>query len=233
MSVPRIYLSIPTHDRRNEAAISIQMAALNAYPDYYEAIPAVGQNSLLPSNFNQLWCNALNARKKYNITHFAMLHNDVLPLKRDWLLVLLHEMVKHEADVVSSCVLMKSKTRRVMSAAWWPKNGVRDDVKHITEAELANMPITFDSSVNPGCKLLMNTGMWLADIRTDRLASCFFEIKNWTFPDADGVWHARDIPEDWNFSLQVHHRKGRLFCTQANPVSHFGVTDWTFEGRTE
>lgn len=231
MSVPRIFLCNPTHDRKVDGGIALQYSGIGGYEEY-EVIPAMGMNSLLPTNFNQLWCNALNARKEYGVTHFAMLHSDLCPLKRDWLRVLLYEMITHKAHVVAAMSPIKTDSG-LMSAAWWPNRSTdRDDIFHITEKDLQQFPITFDSSANPGHRLLMNTGMWLADIREPKIESCFFEIKSWTY-SVDGVWYARDIPEDWNFSLQLHNRGLRLFCTQRIPVTHWGVKGWTFMGRNE
>src|SRR5215469_17754996 len=57
--------------------------------------------SLLASCFNKAWCAALNLQREgEDITHFAMLHDDVVP-EDGWLEQLLKDMKESDADLVS------------------------------------------------------------------------------------------------------------------------------------
>jgi hypothetical protein len=64
-------------------------------------------HSLLTLTFNQLWCEALNLRDEEGYTHFAMLHNDVVP-ELYWVDILMDEMCRHDLDCISA--LCRSRT---------------------------------------------------------------------------------------------------------------------------
>lgn len=245
---PKVYLALPSYDRRIDlgAAVSfsnIKLAksgeTLQLAP--YDVVIEGGQGSLIGDSFNQFWANALNRRAAEGFTHFAMLHADIQPMRPDWLLSLLTEMTLHDAAVVSQIVAIKNHHGQT-SAAWlnWPypwNGGVipanyrglyhKRDCRNITTAELATLPRTWEAP--PGQRLLMNTGCWIADLR----APCFngphppyFCVDTWLTREPDGTIVKHCLPEDWHFALQVADLGGKVCCTQATPVIHWGTVGY-------
>ena len=63
--------------------------------------------SLVARNSSVHWCTALNLRQELGLTWFAMLHSDVAP-EAWWLDKLIAEAEKHQADLLSAVVPIKS-----------------------------------------------------------------------------------------------------------------------------
>src|SRR5438034_6910050 len=68
---------------------------------------ATETNSLLAGNCNVHWCEALNLREQNELKWFAMLHSDVIP-EAFWLDKLIAEAEKHQADMMSAVVPIKT-----------------------------------------------------------------------------------------------------------------------------
>ena len=60
------------------------------------------------NDMNILFTNALNRAKDKEIDLFAMLHSDVVP-ETGWLDLLIDEMEKHDASLISAVVPLKDK----------------------------------------------------------------------------------------------------------------------------
>lgn len=244
MSKPKIYFCIPTYDRKVDIGTLFQTWQLGS--DKYNLTGPQGNAcSLLANGFNRFWVEALNARESFGITHFAMLHADILPLNRNWLEVMLDEMETHNADLVSGIVAIKDG-RGVTSTGWhpcvWPDdhpdleafraNGTRPDyakcfdnklVRHVCIDHLKELPPTFDcGAALADDYLLVNTGLWLADIRNPLFDKCWFEIRDWLVRDESGKLIPKVMPEDWHFSMQVADLGGKVMATQKTPVIHYG-----------
>src|SRR5262245_17498739 len=70
--------------------------------------------SLLASNFNRIWCYALNlVHHGERVDYFAMLHDDIDPEKY-WLDKLIDELEAQELDLLS--VVVPIKDRRGMTS---------------------------------------------------------------------------------------------------------------------
>lgn len=172
--------------------------------------------SILTASFNHCWCWALNARKG-GLTHFLLMHADVKPQNLDWIDVLLSEMEKAEADVLSAIIPIKDGRGLTSTALdtnrWHP---VR-----ITQKQSKELPATWTSD-----GLLTNTGLMLVDFRKPWVEKTCFTIHDELVCE-DGEWRTRCEPEDWNFARQCRALNLRIFATRAVTVEHFGANVWS------
>ena len=189
--------------------------------------------SALPRCFNYLLCDAANHARNYPVTHLAMLHDDVGPDGDDWLDVLLDEMERTGADMVSAVVPIKDTHGLTSTAVDNP-----DDpwvVRRLTLREVFALPETFAAADVPwnadgGC-LLANTGCWVARFdlgwiepfldparRGDGQSG--FRFLNRVIKDPSGDYVGQDIPEDWDFARQMHALGRRVVCTRKVPLAH-------------
>lgn len=176
--------------------------------------------SLLAYGFNRLWCNALNARKN-GITHFLLLHSDVIPYDaKNWVNILKAEMLGKEADVMSVVVPIKSP-QGLTSTGY--EEGKPEDwaVKRLTMTEIMELPPTFTSN-----KLLVNTGCMLVDITKSWAEEICFTVNDRIVKNENGEFVARNEPEDWHFSKQVRNFGGSVWATRKVIVAHMGRADY-------
>ncbi len=168
--IPRVYIACPEYGAANEHSVLARYAAIkpNADEDRVELAcdPKVASSSLLPRTFNMLFSEALDLRDKGEVTHFAMLHDDIWP-ENWWINTLWHEMQASGADVISAVIPIKD-------SPWWRTStaiGLVDDPwvvpRYIRAQDRETLPMTFGplNVCGPGELLLLNTGCWLADLR--------------------------------------------------------------------
>jgi hypothetical protein len=174
--------------------------------------------SILTASFNTCWCWGLNARKA-GLTHFLLMHADIKPENMDppWIDIMLGEMEKAQADVLSAIVPIKD-ARGVTSTAldtnkWHP---VR-----ITQKQAKTLPVTWTCD-----QLLTNTGLMLVDFRKPWVEKVCFHINDEIYADENGEWKPSCEPEDWNFARQCHALGLRVFATRAVEINHFGAHVW-------
>lgn len=188
--------------------------------------------SLLPRTFNGLFCQAMDLRDQGEVTHFAMLHDDIWP-DNWWLNTLWREMQESGADLISVVAPIKD-------VPWWRTStaiGLVDDPwivpRYIRAEDREFLPTTFGAEhvCSEGELLLVNTGCWLADLR-----------KPWwdEFCDAGGfnfetrITRAEDgsrltwiQPEDWRMSRFISLRGATLKATYAVRLRHRGMAWWS------
>ena len=196
-------------------------------------------HSILPNTFNYLFCTALDARDKGQVTHLCILHSDVCP-PIGWVDILWREMVAVGADVISAVVPIKDGSGRTSTAI-----GALDNPWHPTRyvmlGDRANLPVTFTAEhacASPNEVLLINTGCLLLDLRRpwwdvpaaggpggDGFA---FEFRTRIVraaldgPDAPLRRAPQAIPEDWLMSRHVHAHGGTVAATWAVDLEHRG-----------
>jgi len=186
-------------------------------------------SSMLPRVFNMLWCEALNARKQYPISHFAMIHDDIaadMSLDLGWLDILLDELERTGADVISAVVPIKDE-KGVTSTAietddpWW--------VRRLAMHEVFQLPETFSASDVPwnkdGRPLLLNTGLWLCKFDPAWVEKIEFHFYNRIVRMPDGEFMSQDQPEDWDVSRQFHALGLKCVATRKVPLVH-GLPHW-------
>lgn len=187
-----------------------------------------GPISLLARNFNQLWCKALNHRREWGLTHFLMLHGDVVP-EPGWVLTMLDEMDRLQADVLSAIVPIKDHRNLTSTAILNSHAAPFTEPTKLSVRDLAGLPLSFDASAFPGNTLLANTGLLLVDFTKPWVENVWFEIDDRILRDPDGTFRVWTLPEDWNFSLQAAEQGARVFVTQILSLGHFGRHYWYLE----
>lgn len=178
--------------------------------------------SLLTTNFNMLWCDALNARPAY--THFCMVHADVVP-EPGWLETLLAEQKKVGADIISACIPLKDERGLTSTGLmdWHTRRMRKFSVK-----ESLGFPTTF-SAESIGHKdkcLLMNTGLWLCDFTKPWVEKMCFRQYDTIVRQSDGQWRPAAVSEDWLFSVDAARLGLRTFATTAVKVKHVGIFEY-------
>lgn len=217
---PRIVIGMPHRDGWALYGAT-QRASVKASSQYTHWITDEG-NSVLTLTFNQLLATALNKRDEEGATHFAMLHNDIVPCQ-GWVDVLLEEMYSHNLDFVAAVVPIKNTYGLTSTAT--DNLGYPWGVRRLSMKEIFALPETFTAAdvkhrdpdapllLNSGCTLLKLTEPWVSGLyykQTDRIARC----------QLDGKWIAQSISEDWDFSRQLFARGCRLGATRKVSLYH-------------
>lgn len=227
----RVFMAMPTYDLTCHvlAARAFYATPSRRLPMYHQE----GQRSLLANGFNVLWTTALNARRQDNdVTHFAMLHSDVVP-QDGWLDVLYEEMDVLGLDLLS--VVMPIKTLEgLTSTAIDRADGGWQPERRLTLREVHRLPETFtaEDCGYEGRALLVNTGCWLADLRNPIFEKCAFrvldDVQEVSVPDPQRLSGTQEmlapacVSEDWDFSRQVHKLGGRVAATRKVACKHVG-----------
>lgn len=181
-------------------------------------------NSILCHNFNTLWCDALNYRAQYGITHFAMCHYDIRP-EPFWVDRLFELMEVHDADIVSAVVAIKDE--RGLSSTGVGNFDTRR-VRRLTMREVYDLPATFSVRDTGPDYLAVNTGLWLARIDTG-WADGFpgFETHTAVRRDAEGMYQPVARSEDWLMSRWAATSGLRVFATSAVRTFHGGFKEYS------
>jgi hypothetical protein len=170
-------------------------------------------SSFLTNGFNHSWCEALNKREQQGITHFLMVHADVMPNCPDWVNRLLNVMEETNADVVSTIIPIKDNRGLTSIAkdtdAWLPQR--------LSLEEIKQLPENFEAE-------LINTGLMLVDFKKDWVAKINppFAVKDELLFDEKNGYRAVSLSEDWYFSREVRKLGGKLVATRKIPVVHIG-----------
>lgn len=189
-------------------------------------------------DFNALWAAGLNLAEADEITHFAMLHSDVVP-DAGWIDVLMGEMESLGADLISTAIPLKDNRGLTSCGLGDPANRW-SAWRRFTVRELAAMPPTFslgDTGYTDKI-LLHNTGCWVCDLRNpmffetdaDGSLKCWFDFPTKVSRLPNGKWaHARES-EDWFFSRKLHERSAKTFITRKVRLRHRGDHDFPNHG---
>jgi hypothetical protein len=182
--------------------------------------------SLLARVFNELWAMMLGNRKNLGVTHFAMLHSDIVPAGMDWIDALLGELVRTRADVVSAVVPIKT-TEGLTSTAIDSVNDPWNVQKRLTMSEVMTLPETFSAADAgfPDRNLLVNTGCWICDVSKPWVDKVHFQIHD-RIINGPGGWSCESMSEDWDFSRQVQRLGGKVLATRAVKLAHIGIANY-------
>jgi hypothetical protein len=230
MTDKRLFLAVPHYgELAPEAVISLLQ------PTYEHKIKIqTNCASLLAHNFNRLWCSALNQRAEQGITHFAMHHADIQS-RAGWLDILLMELERVSADVLSCVVPLKDQRGLTSTAVY---DSVAGRIRRLTMKEVFRLPVTFGIHNLPehmrtfegsptafADTLLVNTGLWVCDF-TRPWVEKFpgFNIQDNVCKEGDGKYRAAVFSEDWNFSRWCAQHGARVLATRLVPVTHWGRT---------
>lgn len=181
-------------------------------------------------NFSLLLVEALNARRRGEITHYAMQHADVAPAQ-GWLDALLEEMQAAQVSFISGTVPIRDSRGLLSCGVADPARGPWDiPFRRLTVRESLDLPPTFTAADlgYPGFCLLHNNGLILLDLRDERF---FAEDADgllcctWNFPRriarrADGSYGLTIVSEDWWVSWQIHRLGIPSAITRRIPTVH-------------
>lgn len=215
----KVYLGIPCYGNSvNEGHLN---ATSMASKKQQLQIIETGSMSILTFNFNRLYAHALNARKQ-GITHFCMLHDDIVP-EAFWLEKMLELMAKHGADILSVVSPIKDNHGLTSTALDEPMaENIPQQwrVRRLTLHEVWNdYPGTFTAD-----NLLVNTGCMLVDIRKDWADKLHFRFENAIIPSPrdPSKLEAVCMPEDWLFSRDARKLGAKIFATREIKIYHEG-----------
>lgn len=220
-----IMLAVPHYDG-SALAPSLVTACTRQFAGCgFVAVKENGHSSLT-ANFNHLWCSALNTP---NVTHFAMLHADIIP-QHYWLDVLLRELEQENAQMCSAIMPIKDHFGVTSTGIAHPTDHFTAK-RRFTMRELMEMPSTFDSErIGYGDHdLVVNTGCWIADLRDDRWRTENEDgtlFAHFTMNDCirkvNGQYAPYFEPEDWYFSRRAQELGLRVVATRKPQATHIG-----------
>jgi hypothetical protein len=185
------------------------------------------QGSLLASNFNGLWCSALNlAHAGRDVSHFAMQHADVEP--EDWWLdTLIAEMEAHGLDVLGAVVPIKDPHGRTSIALDHPTGNTYRTLCRLTMNEVFRLPETFTSE-DVGHPILLNTGLWVCRFDEAWARKVKFEINDRIVFDRNLDRYVPECePEDWQFSRLCHELGLKIGATRKIKLNHVGPSPFS------
>lgn len=216
----KIYLGMPGHGQCTEAAAR---GLWRASRDMDRVWVEYAAGSLLATNFNRLWCNALNlARRGEPVKYFAMLHDDVGP--QDWWLdALVDELELEQLDVLG--VVVPIKDPRGMTSIALDSGDPWRPLCRLAMSEVMRLPATFTSQ-DLGHPLLLNTGCWVCRFDLSWARRAYFTINDRIVIDeASGEFRVEVEPEDWFFSRGCHELGLKLGATRKIVATHRGKVD--------
>jgi len=229
---PRVFLAMPRYGLvAPEAMIGKIVASTASAPEEDQvAIVSHGDcsSSLLPHSFNIMLAEALDMRDRGQITHFAMIHSDIAP-RGYWLNELWRIMRTRGDDLVSAVVPIKDQIPGRTSTAISDRKNPWAIKRFVTLRDRLTLPETFSrlEVCNPGEVLLVNTGLWLADLRRPYWNDFAFSFHTRiTRDESTGKRTAWVRPEDWELSRKLDAAGAPYSATWAVQLRHLGHYWW-------
>ena len=177
--------------------------------------------SLLTQAFNRCWVEALNKREPSEnnpgVTHFLLMHADVVPVEFNWLQQLWEEFERNHCKVLSVAIPIKNDIG-LTSIGMETENLWRP--RRLTMTEIMDMPCTWTSP-----NVLVNTGLLLVDFTEPWVENICFTIND-KIHKPNGKWVTEVESEDWNFSRQCRALGIDLWVTRRVAVQHMGRSQW-------
>lgn len=211
------------------------------------AIKAIGGASLLAWGFNGFWLDCLNYLESgAKISHFAMLHDDVVP-EAGWLDKMIGALLEAQEDdpkvkVMSAVIPLKDWQRMTSTAIDGnhpPGDPCPQPVYQLSVPRVEQLPEIFGASDldQPEGKLLVNTGLMVVDVSGGWWSAedergdlrVFFTVKDRCRRSPVIVQRGKPrplvrqvAPEDWTFSRMVQSLGLRVRATRRINLSHVG-----------
>ena len=214
----QIFLAQP-----NAGSITPQaVGSLNMMSHRHKVHTVINQFGDVAHNFNMLWCAAVNARHESGITHFAMLHSDIQVETMHWLDVLLDEMDRVNADVMTTVLAIKDLRGLTTTGIRYP--GVWGTRRFVMR-EILELPETFsiEDTDDPDQILAINTGCWVCRLPGGGWPDAFpgfTDRYRITWEEGQAVpWFDS---EDWLFSDWAASQGLRVFATRKVHAAHLG-----------
>lgn len=218
----RVFLGMPGYGKQTAAA---GRGFWRACADMTQVWNAYQNGSLLASNFNQLWCAALNlVHTGHPLDYFAMLHDDIGP-EDFWLDKLIDELEAKQLDVLGVAVPIKD-TRGMTSLALHRQGDNWLPHARLSMHDIYELPETFTAD-DLGHPLLLNTGCWVAKWNQEWCRRVRFEINDRiVFNTAQNRYQAQTEPEDWFFSRLLNEMGLRIGATRKVRLVHQGEIEF-------
>lgn len=189
-------------------------------------VPFCSSSSLLNHCFNNLWTCLHNLRRQgHEFTHWALLHDDILP-EPGWIHTLITEMDRKDADFISAIAPIKDD-RGLTSTAMYD-----DDIwdfQRLTMKEVMAMPETVTAADFPGKQLLLNTGCCVLRMKgewVDNPRKFPFETLERIDTGSDGDYIASVVSEDWLWTDKLRKAGAKLAFTRKVSLAHEGDHDF-------
>jgi hypothetical protein len=212
-----VLISVPTHDGRCE--VGLAMSLLDATREHKISVQHC-RSSLLAYGFNQLWVNAVQSRP--GVTHFAMVHADIVPEAR-WLDKMLRLMREKGADILSAVAPIKDGSGDTSTALDEPLRPRRLPYAEICRRWQA----TWTDPL-----LLVNTGLMLVDLSWPGVDKVWFTIAD-RIDWSSGEPHIGVLPEDWGFSRMARQHGAKIWATREIALTHYGTVGHRNQVREE
>jgi len=224
----RIFLGVPHCGSLNAATAE---AAYDVASCRHSVTVRQRASSLLASNFNHLWVDALQGEYDF----FVMLHADQQP-QRWWVDLLVEEMMSTGVDMLGAVAPIKD-VRGLTSLGIADPNPVKcwSPLRRLTIRECCKLPSTFTSADcgYPGYPLLLNTGCWIANLSNQKWKAkndagelaIYFTIRDRVW-EHEGALVAGVQSEDWFFSRQAVDAGMSLAATRKVNLKHKGSFDY-------
>lgn len=101
------------------------------------------------------------------------------------------------------------------------------EIRRFTMKEVYDLPETFCmSDLNRPGTLMVNTGLWICDFTQAWVEKVCFTILDYIEKNSEGIWEARSLSEDWNFSLNAERLGLKVYATRKVQVGHHGEACW-------
>lgn len=211
-----VFFGIPTRDGQVDYRILDIFTNLHQKTEFQYGIIIC---SLLAWGFNQLYSAALNRRKE-GVTHFLLLHADIIPLG-NWYGTLLTEMQRFNLDAIAANVPFRSDSG-ICSTGYDTSNDRSTDPHRYMIQELEGQTLT--SRERPG--LLINTGCLLMDISKPWAEEFCFRIHDGIHKKDNGDFEATCLSEDWYMSRWMTDRQIPFGATSKVKCLHVGAKAW-------
>lgn len=216
---PFVAIAMPCYPGRNPVA-GARDAFNRPSARGVNRLPLSDGTSATPYSFNMNWCAALNAKKAYPISDWAMIHDDVCP-EGPWLDVLMDERDRTGADVVAAAIPIKNGKGLTSTAVDYP--GYEWKPRKLSMTELFELPETFGAEDvpwrEPGACLLPNTGLWVCKF-DDWCEKICFQFQDRIVKTKNGDFQPQFIPEDWDFGRQLAQLGLKVMVTRKVKLYH-------------
>lgn len=228
---PYVAMAMPSRSTIRHRQDRLMGAALHAKgAKNIPLVPFCSASSLLNHCFNNLWTCLHNLRRQgHEFTHYALLHDDILP-DAGWLHTLLEEMDRTRVDFIQAVAPIKDD-RLLTSTAVYDEDIW--DFQRLAVKEVHDLPETVTEV--PGKHLLLNTGCCVLRMRPDsewarnprRFA---FESMERIDVSSDGDLLASVVSEDWLWTDKLRSAGAQLAFTRKVALTHEGDFDYRNDG---